>query len=415
MAFQPVSPLRPWRHRHPHLSKATSFLPPNTLLSPIPVRPRTTTQPLTLSVRPLPPPSSDSPANPSTSTNVHLVATARAITPMRRPSRSSEFDESSATYTEQPLPSQRRSDLMAPKRMGPWALVPYFAVSTVLVAMAWLGKRRFAARQEALVAEYGDVVVMYGTTPDSAREITSEYKRKLGPGILRGAMFASFLRCLVAERSIVPSIMEDVRVIKALLRLSDDKSVRVINELATTMQDSPSLLGKLLFIAERIVSPDALQKLDVIPLFPYSPTTVADLQRNMLERCYRDYVNQEIDVNHVEEPPMAAAAALRMDAADAKALFDGVVLTRIKKREKEAAEAAAAEAEEASKPDIGELDYPARSGEPAKAAVHAYQCSDCGYTLFPAAGREFKFYGDDFVCPACGAPKDKFVDLNSDK
>ena len=41
-------------------------------------------------------------------------------------------------------------------------------------------------------------------------------------------------------------------------------------------------------------------------------------------------------------------------------------------------------------------------------ASNVYECSECGYTLFIAQGREFKFYGDDFKCPECGAAKDKF-------
>jgi rubredoxin len=39
------------------------------------------------------------------------------------------------------------------------------------------------------------------------------------------------------------------------------------------------------------------------------------------------------------------------------------------------------------------------------------ECSNCGYTLFPAAGREFKFFGDDFKCPQCGSSKEAFKDV----
>jgi rubredoxin len=39
---------------------------------------------------------------------------------------------------------------------------------------------------------------------------------------------------------------------------------------------------------------------------------------------------------------------------------------------------------------------------------NVYECGACGYTLFIAKGREFKFYGDDFKCPECGAAKDQF-------
>jgi rubredoxin len=39
---------------------------------------------------------------------------------------------------------------------------------------------------------------------------------------------------------------------------------------------------------------------------------------------------------------------------------------------------------------------------------NVYECSNCGYTLFVAKGRESKFYGEGFTCPECGAKKDKF-------
>jgi rubredoxin len=47
-------------------------------------------------------------------------------------------------------------------------------------------------------------------------------------------------------------------------------------------------------------------------------------------------------------------------------------------------------------------------------ASNVYGCSECGYTLFIAKGREFKFFGDDFECPECGAAKDKFVPRDID-
>lgn len=338
------------------------------------------------------------------------VASSRAVTPMRRPRE----DAASHFTEEQQLPSQRRSDMMAPKTTGFWAIIPYMAASAVLLGMGWIAKKRFIARQQRLVEEFGQVIVFYGNSPDAKREIASEYKGKLGPGILRGALFASYMNVLVTEKPITPSTIQDVSIVKRLLKLSDDRVVTTLNTLGESLQDAPSLLGKVLFLAERIVAPEKVAGFSLIPLFPYSPPTVADLQRNMLERCFKEFVNDEIENNNIEEPPATAAAALRIDPTDAQTLFDAVVLNRIRKKEALEAELAAAEAEEASKPNAPELDYPARSGEPAKAAVHAFQCGDCGYTLFPAAGREFKFYGDDFVCPTCGAPKDKFIDVNSD-
>ena len=39
-----------------------------------------------------------------------------------------------------------------------------------------------------------------------------------------------------------------------------------------------------------------------------------------------------------------------------------------------------------------------------------YHGAACGYTLFVAKGREFKFFGDNFKCPTCGAGKEFFKD-----
>ena len=42
------------------------------------------------------------------------------------------------------------------------------------------------------------------------------------------------------------------------------------------------------------------------------------------------------------------------------------------------------------------------------ASGNVQECSECGYTLFVAEGRDFKFFNSGFTCPECGASKDKF-------
>ena len=48
--------------------------------------------------------------------------------------------------------------------------------------------------------------------------------------------------------------------------------------------------------------------------------------------------------------------------------------------------------------------------EVGESGTHEYECTKCGYVIFPAKGREFKFFGASFECPQCGAGKDAFVD-----
>ena len=42
------------------------------------------------------------------------------------------------------------------------------------------------------------------------------------------------------------------------------------------------------------------------------------------------------------------------------------------------------------------------------ASGNVQECSECGFTLFVAQGRDFKFFNSGFTCPECGASKDKF-------
>lgn len=54
------------------------------------------------------------------------------------------------------------------------------------------------------------------------------------------------------------------------------------------------------------------------------------------------------------------------------------------------------------------------SSEEAQKELHMFMCSGCGYTLFPARGREAAFFTSNFKCPMCGAPKEDFFDMNDD-
>lgn len=52
------------------------------------------------------------------------------------------------------------------------------------------------------------------------------------------------------------------------------------------------------------------------------------------------------------------------------------------------------------------------TSEEEEAELHAFKCGGCGYEMYPARGREFKFFPDSFKCPLCGTPKSDFWDLN---
>ena len=43
--------------------------------------------------------------------------------------------------------------------------------------------------------------------------------------------------------------------------------------------------------------------------------------------------------------------------------------------------------------------------------LHEFCCEKCGFTMFPARGREGKFFPAGFKCPTCKAPQTSFFDL----
>ena len=46
-----------------------------------------------------------------------------------------------------------------------------------------------------------------------------------------------------------------------------------------------------------------------------------------------------------------------------------------------------------------------------EAELHEFQCENCGFTIFPARGREGKFFPDNYRCQQCDAPKSAFFDM----
>lgn len=334
----------------------------------------------------------------------------KAITPMRRP-HPSQGRYTDQYVQEQQTPADHQSSMMAPRREGIWSFIPYIAAAAALGVTTYFAGKRFQARQKRLVRDFGEVVIYYGNDLESMQSIVKEYKWKLGPGVLRGGMFKSFLRNLVTEKAVGPVAISDARFVQKLLRIDNKKASKLIGEVGKELKREPSVLGKLLFLADRLLPAEQARDTNLLPLFPYGEDTVEGLQKNMLERCYREIATKAIDQEDAEGPPMREAEVLKVNSKMAQQIFDSVLLSRRKERELEKAAVEAIEAEEAGKPDVGDLDYPARSAEPAKITSNAYQCTVCGYTMFPAAGREFKFYGDDFVCPTCGSDKSKFINL----
>ena len=217
----------------------------------------------------------------------------------------------------------------------------------------------------------------------------------------------------------------------SMYKLTEERAAAVLCELCSTMPEKIASAGKLLFFGTHILkSKEAQAKLQPI--------------KDLLASSYRDdgVVSGE-EIVERSQIAMGEAAYRAAVAAAGKKQTDLTIGWEVLGLEKEVATAIFEEVakegfvsgreakygraysqkydEKGRKVDkSGKLENPEEADDDedddnAPASGNVQECTECGYTLFVAEGRDFKFFGSGFVCPECGAPKDKFkaVDTSS--
>jgi len=248
-----------------------------------------------------------------------------------------------------------------------------------------------------------------------------QFRKQLGPGSFKVPMFQAFVVALSTDVPIGVNAIDSLKQAAQLMKVPDAAAATALEGAAAALESQPSVMGKLTFIAERAL-PMAAAQAKLRSRFPnWGLDTVTALQRAMLENLYRDTY---CDGGEIADG--ATLELLGLSEADAGRLTQEVL------EKKEEAALAAAEKEEEEKrarqlqdalvaaSELKQMKTRSTSGSddgdvdsaPSSSAsgTHEYECTKCGYVLFPAAGRESKFFGAGFTCPQCGAGKDEFVD-----
>jgi len=305
-------------------------------------------------------------------------------------------------------------------------------LATVTVA-GWQSKRVYKERQQGLLEEFGATMVAYLGEEREMASTLKLFRGQLGPGSHSTGMFVAFIKQMAVERPADIRTILDLKRAVALMQMTPGALIEALPLAMDGLQSQPSMLGKLVFVAERAV-PAAATAAKLRTKFPtWSPETVSTLQRAMLENVYREMCEQP-DADSAENLSILGltegeASRLREDVEEKKAAAAAAkAAVEEEKREREQLQDAVKKAA-AYKPRIGRNQGAAPEPQKDDAAdddddeddddvdaadrgegTHEYECTKCGYIMFPAAGREFKFYGDDFKCPTCGADKSSFVD-----
>ena len=210
-----------------------------------------------------------------------------------------------------------------------------------------------------------------------------------------------------------------------MYKLSEDRAAEILCQLCATIEDKIASVGKLYFIGNHILkTPEAKAKLE--PIFKNLSSANADFGMGVSG----DDIVRKSQIAMGEAAYRAAVAAagknqsemtigwevLGLDKETATTIYNEVAHGGfVSDREAKYGVASQKYDDKGRKIDSdGNLENPEEDTdddeeEDLTPSGNVQECGECGYTLFVAEGRDFKFFGADFKCPECGASKDKFV------
>mmetsp|Transcript_25151 Transcript_25151/g.35422 ORF Transcript_25151/g.35422 Transcript_25151/m.35422 type:complete len:356 (+) Transcript_25151:539-1606(+) len=315
--------------------------------------------------------------------------------------------------------------------------IAFIIPSIATFAAARWGFNRFADKfnesSDEILDNYATEMIYHDGDFEEMKMCTSDYKKKLvflGPS-KKETMLKRYLEIYAKKKVVSPQSISSLSYVFTLYKLSEEKAAQILVSLCKKLgAERISSAGKLLFFGSHILkSPEgkaALTPIKDMIKDTYKDEETADAfveasQKAMGEAAYRHAVQA---AGKSQDKLTIGWEVLGLDKETATAIFEqekgeGFVTDREtmykgqttkydKKGRAIDAEGELVNPEEAEADD----DEDDSEGGPAGTSDGVYECGNCGYTLFVAKGRDFKFFGDDFKCPECGAPKDEFVGRN---
>jgi len=303
--------------------------------------------------------------------------------------------------------------------------VPLFVVG---VGVAWSGRKlvvKYEEQVENLLTKYANEMVFHDGDFEEMEMCHMDYKRRLfslGPK-KSGAMMKRFLEVYAKKKPISPQSVGSLSHVFSMYKLNEDKAAKCLLEVAETcMKDKVASAGKLLFFGSRILkSSDAKKKLSpirdmLIKSYKKGGEMMVDnAQKTMGEAAYRAAV---VAAGKNQTSLTVGWEILGLEEETAQSLFDQVENTGFKSKREELYGGGKQKFDDKGRKvsDEGKISDPKEAAKAKEEdnndggapGTNVYECEECGFTLFPAKGREFKFFPASYTCPECNAPKDKF-------
>jgi len=278
-------------------------------------------------------------------------------------------------------------------------------------------------KTEATLDQFATEMVYHDGDFEEMKLCAKVYNSKmvwLGPN-KTPAMLKRYLQLYSKKKPVSPKSISSLSFVFSLFKLSEEKAAQILVSLCQQMgTEKLSSAGKLLFFGSRILK-SAEGKAALNPI------------RDMIKSSYREAEVAETMVETSQQAMAEAAykSAVQAGGKDQQILTVGWEVLGLDKDtatrifEVEADEGFITDRErmyggQSRKYDSkgnrlnkdDELEDPENAigggEEPRRKTSDVMGCSDCGFTLFIAKGREEKFFGAGFVCPECGAKKDRF-------
>lgn len=305
-------------------------------------------------------------------------------------------------------------------------MVPLTAIG---VGLGWSGRKlltRYNSKLDSLLGSYANEMVYHDGDFDEMKMAHSDYKKKLvtlGPN-KKNSMIKSYLELFAKKKPVSPQAISTLSYVFSMYNLSEEAAAKVLVEVAQSMTDKLASAGKLLFYGERILKSAggqvALQPIRQMLEDSYrsgGSLIVATSQKTMGEAAYRATVAA---AGSEQNALTTGWEVLGLEEERAREIFAEVAETGFKsKREIEYGGVRQKyDAKGRKVDDEGKLLDPSEakdddddddSGSSSSGGGNVYECGSCGYTLFTAKGRDFKFFPDGYTCPECGAAKDQFI------
>lgn len=335
-------------------------------------------------------------------------------------------------------PNYGLKEMIADKNYNAMVTKLCIPIAILSVGAVWTARKagdKYNTKMEDTLEQYANEMVYHDGDFDEMNMCHAEYKKRLSSfGLKRNdKMIKRYLEIFAKKKPVSPQALSSLSRVFTMYKLTEHQAANVLVEVSTSLKDKLASAGKLLFFGEHILkSPEGLVALQPIRVMLSSKYRaggefiVENAQKTMAEAAYRatliaaaDIFKQQENYDLSQMPLSTGWEVLGLTKEKARSIFDELaekdfISAREQiyggARQKFNAKGKKVDSDgkltdEKDKEEAGSEEESSTEG-----ASNVFECGECGFTLFVAQGREFKFFPDSYRCPECDAPKDKFLD-----